>query len=396
MSETTKPNIGHLTSHISRSSGGVWEVVENLSLTLAETKSVNPSVWGLRDKDTDTITEKIQIPCSAFKTSGPKSIGYASDLLQTLKAADIDLMHTHGAWMYPSYASYHWGIEQKKPVIISPHGMLDEWALKNNRWKKKIVSSLFETKHMKKAHCLHALNKSEAEAIRKYTAPNPVCIIPNGINPSIKKTSAAEWVKELTQQKNTLLFLGRLAPQKGLDLLFNALAKMQRRNHPFILDWATLVVGQGQEKYTKKLRLFCEDNNLMDHVIFTGALYGQKKKEVLSTVDAFILPSYSEGLPVSVLEAWAHELPCILSANCNLDCGVTAGAALPIDLSIESISEQLENLYYMSSEEMRDMGKKGRTLAERDFSWQTVSEQMLDVYKWALGGGQLPSSVEII
>lgn len=396
MTVAEKLKIAQLTSHISRNAGGVWEVIDNLSSALAENEMVNACIWGLRDNDTDQLTELSKVPCKAFKTIGPKPIGYATRLMQYVKQADIDLIHTHGAWMYPSYVSYSLARDASKPVIVSPHGMLDKWALKNSRWRKKLAGTLFESRHLKKAHCIHALTLNEAEAIRKYSASTPVCIIPNGITMPTEKRLKAEWISKLANNKNILLFLGRLAPQKGLDLLLDTLAKMQRRKSRFLKEWSVLIVGQGDEKYITRLKRFCSDNNLEKHVIFTGPFYDTAKKEVFSTSDAFILPSYSEGQPIAVLEAWSYKLPCVLSEHCNLEIGFKSGAALKTEMHIESLSEQLECLNDMGREQREYMGANGYTLVQQEFCWKKISHNMFEVYRWAVGRGQPPSSVEII
>jgi poly(glycerol-phosphate) alpha-glucosyltransferase len=82
--------------------------------------------------------------------------------------------------------------------------MLDPWALRNSRWKKRAVAAIYEDRYLRGARCLHALNHAEAEAIRAYGLVNPICVIPNGVALPEPPNKGAE------RENRTLLYLGRL------------------------------------------------------------------------------------------------------------------------------------------------------------------------------------------
>jgi glycosyltransferase involved in cell wall biosynthesis len=109
----------------------------------------------------------------------------------------------------------------------------------------------------------------------------------------------------------------------------------------------------------------------------------------------FILPSYSEGLPMTVLEAWSRGLPVLMTAECNLAEGFTAGAALPIKTEPHAMANSLVEFLAMSDGERRAMGAAGRRLVENRFSWARVATEMHAVYKWVLGSGPRPSFVAV-
>ena len=118
-----------------------------------------------------------------------------------------------------------------------------------------------------------------------------------------------------------------------------------------------------------------------------------EKQELLRSADAFILPSLSEGLPMSVLEAWSYRLPVVMTPECNLSEGFATNAAIRIETAVESIAEGLETLFSMSESDLHAMGAKGRALVEERFTWQTIAAQMREVYDWMLGGGTPPGSL---
>jgi poly(glycerol-phosphate) alpha-glucosyltransferase len=147
------------------------------------------------------------------------------------------------------------------------------------------------------------------------------------------------------------------------------------------------------EKVVSDIALDSGLSTLDSEIIFFGPAFGDDKKSLLSTADAFILPSFSEGLPMSVLEAWSYKLPVVMTPECNLPEGFAADAAIRIETGAESIALGLNSLFSMSASDLQAMGAKGRALVEERFTWKTIAAQMREVYDWMLGGGATPSSV---
>jgi glycosyltransferase involved in cell wall biosynthesis len=260
--------------------------------------------------------------------------------------------------------------------------MLDPWALSNSAWKKKLIGRLFANEALQKASCIHALCSSEADSIRAYGINTPVAIIPNGvILPENKE------VPERQDERKKLLFLGRIHPKKGLSELLSGWKKSS-------MGWQLLIAGwddgghldglqkQADELGLKRASVFTEDAD----ICFLGAIYGDDKDRLLRSVDAFILPSFSEGLPMSVLEAWAYGLPVLMTEFCNIPSGFDAEAALQIEPSADSIAQGLNQLDALSDSDCHTMGAKGRVLVEQHFTWDMIAQEMKSVYEWCLGG----------
>jgi len=128
-------------------------------------------------------------------------------------------------------------------------------------------------------------------------------------------------------------------------------------------------------------------------VHFVGPQFGRQKAATLRRADAFVLASQSEGLPLTVLEAWAHRLPVLMTEECNVPEGFAAGAALRVGTDPESIAEGLLALGRRSEAERRRMASAGRALVERRFTWPPVARQFLAVYRWMVGEGGRPEHV---
>jgi poly(glycerol-phosphate) alpha-glucosyltransferase len=131
----------------------------------------------------------------------------------------------------------------------------------------------------------------------------------------------------------------------------------------------------------------------MDSVEFIGPLFGQAKAAALSSADAFVLPSRSEGLPMAVLEAWSHAKPVLITTACNLTEGVTAGAAIETEPTRTSIADGLARLAKLDSEGLDAMGRRGRELVEARFSWPKIAADLGRVYAAVAAGRDLPSEL---
>lgn len=385
--------IGMLTSSVSRSAGGIYDAMRWLARSLHTPPERTVDIFGLRDDYSDKDFEGWGgLPAKVFDIKGPRAFGYAPLMVNSLISSHLDLVHLHGLWMYPSIACMQWSLKTSRPYIISPHGMLDSWALNNSQWKKTIANTLYEGRNLKGAACLQAGSMSEYKAIRDAGLSNPVCVLPNGIHLPDDTTyyAAPPWDGLFSGNSKVMLYLGRLHPKKGLDNLFHAWCKATK--HQTNDDWKLVIAGVGTTEYENELKNLC--NTLaLSSVYFIGPQYHEAKNAAYRSAAAFILPSFSEGLPMVILDAWSFGLPVLMTPQCNLSVGFEARAALHIEPEIESISQGLGTLFSISDKERLALGERGRLLAKEHFSWDMIAAQMQAVYTWMLGKGDKPHCV---
>lgn len=436
-----------LVSSLSRHGGGVFEAVRRLGQCLQGQGGVQVEVLGLRDDRTD-VDGPLWFPLQprGFACRGPAGFGYAPALATELQKLSPDLVHLHGLWMYPSVAARAWSRRTRRPHVVTPHGMLDTWALANSRWKKRLAGWLFEDGNLRSAACLHALCESEAQCIRAYGLKNPIAIIPNGIDlPNVSEAQSAEckaqsermalgnsrlppgaWrIADLRANgRKVLLYLGRLHPKKGLVNLLRAWSKVQgagsstlgaSRSALGAPEWVLAIAGWDQNGHESELKRLATELGiqwedcraqsaegkapdayrlpLTASLIFLGPLFGSAKETAYRSCDAFILPSFSEGLPMVVLEAWAYGKPVLMTPECNLPEGFAAGAAIRIAPSAESIAQGLKELFETSDSSRLALGAKGRTLVASRFAWPQIAREMHDVYDWVLATRPKPECV---
>jgi poly(glycerol-phosphate) alpha-glucosyltransferase len=293
--------------------------------------------------------------------------------------------------------------------------MLDPWAVRNSAWKKKLASLLYERAHLQNAACIRALCESEAGAIRGFGLKNPICIIPNGIDlPTGTVPPSPPWKHVVENGKKVLLFLSRIHPKKGLVNLLKAWAKsLKSKNGKEESDeWVLAIAGWDQGGHEQELKRLATELGLawrdirdcgaangngspQAHcsVVFLGPQFDGAKDACYYYCDAFILPSFSEGLPMVVLESWAYSKPVLMTTECNLPEGFRAGAAIKVETTTESLVAGLDELRRMSKAERLTMGSRGHDLALERFTWSQIANQMQAVHSWILGGGAKPDCI---
>lgn len=379
-----------LTATNSRNAGGLFYSVKNLAWSIIN-QGVDTAIVSYNDEYSkeDILTYK-NIPMKTYSIDNIlKRIGYSFDIDDVIYAEHPQIIHQQGIWLYHSHASLKYKEKNKHvKTIIAPRGMLDPWLKRNSPIAKKIVGWWYENKNLRSADCFHALCKSEYESIRLWGLKNPVAIIPNG-------TTIPSWHRNFSRiaSKKTVLYLSRIDKKKGLDILLKAINNIERTNKEVLQGWIFLIAGWGDKKYRKMLENYVSINNLGNYVKFRGPAYGNEKVELLKNADVFILPSHSEGLPMAVLEAWAYELPVIMTDYCNLPEGFENNAAFRIDTEIMNMTSQLIDFLKLSDEKRNSMAINGRQLVEDNFSWDVIGAKTKKLYEWLLGMSEKPEYV---
>ena len=381
--------VAFLTAHLSASATGVGSAVAGLAAAVVREAQREVHIVGVGDPRAPEDWRRWRttgVEVHALKQWGPRAFGAAPGLSSKLDSLRPDLIHSHGLWMYHSHACLRWGDRAKRPYIVAPHGMLDPWALRRSWLKKRIISFCFAAEHLRGAACVHALNAAEAAAIRAYGLTNPICVIPNGVD-----LSASAPPRPAAGPPRELLFLGQLHDKKGVRELLLAWSMVTSE----VKDggWRLRIVGGGDPAFERAMSRLARDLDLEQAVTFAGPLFGRDKDAALRGAAAFILPSFSEGLPLAVLEAWSEGLPVIMSASCNLPDGFAAGAAIEVWPEPNSIAAGLRRLFAMSGEELARMGAAGRRLVEERYTWGRVGRDMAAVYRWLTDGGVPPPCV---
>ncbi len=294
-----------------------------------------------------------------------------------------DGVHIHGLWEVSTAAAGRTARGLGKPYIVSAHGMLEPWALANKRLKKAIYGRLMERSIVGRASCLHALTAAEAEQYRAFGAKCPIVVIPNAVE--IPEYLSPDFFFETypaLRDKRMVLFLGRLHPKKGLTLLVDAWGRLFQANPEAHL----VLAGPDSEETAAKLAAVIASRGMERSVTFTGMLDQPMKWSALAAAECFVLPSFSEGLSMGVLEALGAGVPAIITHHCNMPEVTAHGAGWEIGANVEELAETLRNLLDRSPEENRRMGTFGAEMITTLYNPRHVAEAMADLYEFAQTG----------
>lgn len=322
---------------------------------------------------------------------GPRRLGRSPAMARWLEAqarsGQVDVLHNHGMWQMNAVYPGRVAARNGTPYVVSPRGTWSAWALANGSVMKKPFWSILQRPSVQAATCFHATAESEYEDIRRLGFRQPVAVIPNGIDipPPMVKTGGG---------LRTVLFLGRIHPKKGLDMLLRAWGAVQSR----FPDWRLRIVGSddgyhGSSGYLAELKTLAVELGL-ERLEFSGALRGMAKWQAYADADLFVLPTHSENFGMSVAEALASGTPALVSNGAPWSGLVARRAGRWIDIGVDPLVAGLEDLLQREPLELRDMGINGRTWMTEAYSWRTIGKRMAELYHWlARGTSAVPSSV---
>lgn len=361
--------IGLLTSAASRLGGGVFEAVIAHS-AMIRAHGGDALVFAL--EDAHSAQDGARLPAgtvNCLPVSGPAQVGFAPGLVDALLRADLDCLHLHGIWMYPSRAGTLWARATGRPYVISPHGMLDPWITGRGRWKKALARAGYERASWRAAATLHALTGREAADIRNESGRDDAVVIANaGPPPGLLPGSLRD---------AEFLYLGRIHPKKNLTALIRAWRALDEAGK---LGAARLTIaGWGADEDVADLERQLAQAPASAR--FVGPAFGDAKETLLSTARFAILPSLSEGLPMAVLEAWAKGTPVIMTSECNLPEGFSAGAAMECGFDEASIAQALAQALALDEAGWRHMANAAHTLAKDAFSETFIAALWAETYK---------------
>lgn len=352
----------HIVGSIDKSAGGpsrsVPQTCENVSKLGIEIELITrPSENPVKVNVSDNFKLKFY------------SIKELREVGKKLSKNEISLVHLQHVW--DPYIHIIARAARKKgiPYIITPRGMLEPWIMNRHPLKKKIAMWLYQRKDIEKAAYLHATCEMEKENIRKLGFKNPMVVIPNGIEISHAKQKP-EW-----KEVRNILFMSRVHPKKGIELLIEAIAGIQNKQLKLI------VAGEGDESYVEELKQLCKEKNVSEQIEFAGGVYGEEKWELYHASDLFVLPTYSENFGIVVAEALATGLPVITTTGTPWQELVTEKCGWWIDLAVENLQKAITEALQLEPEELKAMGVRGEKLIMEKYNIQVVANKIYEFYQ---------------
>ncbi len=313
---------------------------------------------------------------------------YKNYVLGHIKNLNTDIIHVHGLWRSSSRI-YKLYLKENIPYIISPHGMLDGWALNQSKFKKKIYWSIIEKWAIKSSTCIHALCKSEVDSIKSIGIKNNIALIPNGISiinkNQLKNLPRPPWESFVPEKSKILLFFGRFHRKKGIKELLDSWKIFSEKN--INSNWWLVFIGYGKDINPKEL---IKKNNIKNCISLDAVFNNKLKASSYLNSEAFILPSFSEGLPISVLEAMSFNKASFITKECNLNNAFDKKAAIEINTDKYHLANTLEKYLIKNNQELNNFGLNAFEFVKENYSWEKISLMTKIFYNWIDGHGDKP------
>lgn len=377
----------HVIAGLNENAGGTSEFVARIceelvlqghSASILTLEDGKPASAVLRAADLGVAVTFCRIFANRWRTLS-YSIEFARKIRTAVRMSDV--IHLHGLWQWPCWKAAREAIRQRKPFIMQPHGFLEPERLKKSPIKKMIIGFLFERPHLSAAKRVIATAESEKKSIISYGVKTPIEIVPIGIDTSsIDKGCYDEKLLQrlgVPKGKKVLLYLSRLAPIKGLDMLAEAWLRL-RRTHK---NWHLLIVGADTQGYSEVIKSYYGQKITDGSVSLPGPVYGQDKFNLLKSVDVFVLPTRSENFSIAVQEALAAGLPVVCTKGAPWQKIEEVGAGRWVDISVEGIANGLNELMDMKDRERIKMGENGASFIRAEFKWPEIGAKLLSIYE---------------
>jgi len=288
----------------------------------------------------------------------------------------IDVVHVHGLWDPWLTRMARRFRKAGARLVWSPHGMLTPWALRN-KWPKKLAGLLlYQYWALRRADLIHVTAASEIADVRRLGLGRSVVMAPLGVHlPPVEDLSRSATSSDRTR---TVLFVSRVQKKKGLPNLLDAWAAIPvevRRG------WRVCIAGPDQDCHTAELTAQALRLGIGDEVDFLGPVYGVAKDALYREADIFVLPTHSENFGSVVIEALAWGTPVICTKGAPWEDLETWHCGRWVEIGVRPLSEGLRELMEQSDVKRAAMGRRGRELVARKYTWHEVYVSLQQVYE---------------
>jgi glycosyltransferase involved in cell wall biosynthesis len=324
--------------------------------------------------------EIIYFNCAPFRR-----YKFSLDLLTWLKrhACEFDLAHIHALFSPVSSVAATICRQQKLPYILRPLGTLDPADLRKKKLLKYLYAAIIERQNLAGAAAIHFTSDREAKISSKFGMNTQDLVIPLGVVPpkftNQKQESLLRHELGIPGDVPVILFMSRIDPKKGLNLLIPALEKLLTIgcNFHFILAGT----NPQDPDYEKNIISQIQNSPLRSHSTITGFVTGALKTSLLQAADVFVLPSYYENFGIAVAEAMVAGIPVVISNQVHICHQISESQSgwvgeLDVEVLVNLLQTALEN-----PAERQRRGLNAQQYALENYSWEAIARQTIEAYQ---------------
>ena len=293
--------------------------------------------------------------------------------------ARADVVHVHALWEEIQHQAAALSRDAGVPYVVTPHGMLTRWSLAQSTLKKRLYLRWRMRRDLEGAAAVHYTTEAERDASAGVGIGVPAIVEPLGVQldefAELPPPGTFRQKFPQTRDRPLVVFLGRIHPGKGLELLVPAFAQARTR------DAMLVVVGPDSGGYRATVERMVREHGIQDHVLFTGMLRGPERVAALADATLLALPSFHENFGVAVIEALAAGVPVIISDEVNIHREIAAanvGAVVPT--RVEPLAAELRR--WLSDDALRAAAaERTRPFTRQAYDWQRIARRWAEHYR---------------
>lgn len=363
---------GHIVASLAPRHGGPSRSV--LALARAQARLAAPIALATIGPPDETVGGGTGLHLHWARPGRPGRLGISGDLAAFLRLHRFAALHHHGLWLRTLHYAHQHARAAAVPLIISPRGMMSDWAWHHHRRRKALAHHLVHPGALAAAAGWHATSTAEADEIRARGYRQPVCVAPNGVDlPNERQLliARAHWLERIpaAATRPVALFHSRLHSKKRIIELIDLWLEQPRN------DWLLVLVGLESEFQVSEVEHYILRSRGPGRVVVCN---GAHQPPPYAIASLFLLPSHSENFGLAIAEALAAGVPVLVTdmtpwsaVNANgagwcvpwVEFGRTLAAALREDP--QSLSAR---------------GGIGRRWVSRSLVWEEYARRLLDFY----------------
>ena len=369
---------------------------QGMEVTVLTTDSNGDSGQAPLDVPLNTPVEQDGYQIRYFHCSPFRRYKFSIDLLGWLSthSSEFDIAHIHALFSPISTAAATVARYKKLPYILRPLGTLDPADLRKKKQLKKLYAALWERHNLAGAAAIHFTSKQEAKVSERFGIKTKDLVIPLGVRPPQPSSLKLRLLRGeyeggradlgISDDQLLVLFMSRIDPKKGLDLLIPALERLLTKNS----DFHFVLAGTNPQdpNYEKQIQQQIKDSTIASRTTITGFVTGELKATLLQEADLFVLPSYYENFGIAVAEAMVAGTPVVISDQVHIweeikDAEAGWVCACEVDALTNTLGEAL-----LDTAELRRRGAKAQDYALRNYSWDAIALSMIQAYRQIVVG----------
>jgi glycosyltransferase involved in cell wall biosynthesis len=381
-------NILHTVAGLWEGTGGPVSSITSLCSGLAEAGHavtlltgagpIHPAVRALSPR----VRVRIE-PLGSYRAAH-WSRPFRTACLEEARAADI--VHDHGVWLFTNWSSVQMAGRAGRPVVRSPRGMLSPWALGRSPRLKRLAWIAIEKRLFDRAALVHATSELERSELEALHVGAPTVVIPNGVD--LEGELSRQHVADArvagladADGRRNVVFLSRIHPKKGLDLLCAAWSQI-----PSATPATLLIGGPGEGRTLAEMERWIQTQP-GPPARYLGPITREQRLPLLSSAWLMALPSHSENYGMVVAEALACGTPVLVSTEMPWAEVEAAGCGWIAKPHVDSIASILRRALSLSPGRHGDMRVAARSLVERSHSLTDAVSRMSSAYERAIADG---------